>query len=263
MSFLAALFRLVALEIFLVFPWIGLGWAIAGLGGVLVAILFFYLIILVLGFSAEKIVALSHNAGSETPPGLQRTLARVLEQGGVPPARAPKLLVFPDPAANAAIARSLGSNGLILISQGLISQMSEQELRSVIHHCIIACQPTEAAVTSICAVLASGALRLAPKRWVELTLQSNSSRGIRSGSDLGPLGAIAFLFFLPVAQIFVKLGGNVQWNGNPSPGHLETAFLKIQTSLSRWDSSWNPGFNSLYLVGFQGRKAILPINRTS
>ena len=260
MSFLAALVRLIALEVFLSLPWIGLGWAVAGYGGVLTALLLFYFLILAVGFTAEKIVARSHHALEECPIGLQRTLSRVLEQAGIPVSRSPRLLLFPDPVPNAVIARSLGSNGLILISQGLVSRMSEQELRSVIRHCVKSCRPTTTAATSICAVFASATLRLAPKRWVEMALESESCSPSRKATDLGPLGAVGFLIFFPLARILIKLGGRIKWDTEKSTSEMQTAMLKIQTSLSGWDLGWNPGFDSLYLAGFQARKAILPIN---
>jgi Zn-dependent protease with chaperone function len=177
---------------------------------------------------AERIQCLAHSAQTELPAGLSRTVERVAAALGpaTPGPNMPRIRVFSDPAPSALVARSLGGHGTVLVSQGLLALLDEEELRDVLRALLLGARARGIVVRSASAALASAVLGLAPKRWSRLVF--GGAPGGPAGSA-GPGAALAFAAFFPPARFYLSMSRPI---GNPPlPG--SSARRRLAEAVSR------------------------------
>src|SRR4051794_27850607 len=95
--------------------------------GLILAVVLADLILLAVAFRGERFLSRQFRAKSSNPEGsLYQTYLRALKEldpsGELP---VPSLAIYADPLPNAVSLRSLGSNGSVLLSQGLLILLSE------------------------------------------------------------------------------------------------------------------------------------------
>jgi hypothetical protein len=186
-----------------------------------------------LAFRAEAGISKAYRARRGTATGAARSLDRVLSGVGGP---APEVRAFADPSARALVVRSLGSPGLILLSEGLLGVLTEEELRQLLRESVSRLRSRGMVLQGVCAWLAHGALSCAPRGWVELLFGK-----LRWQERLNPLSAICFLLVLAAARFFVALGRapTGEWDDAP----------RAYSRLSGWSGEVsNPGSCVLHLV---------------
>lgn len=246
--FLALLFILPPAGIGALLPW---GWKSAIGGAGLGFGLFLWT-----GFSIERIVRRAVGAFRAPPQGLLRTLERSLERAPFP---APQLLVYEDPSPNALILRSLrsgrswGGSGTLLVSQGLIQHLSEEELREVFKYSArLAIQP-EALLRSYVAVAMCLLLRFAPDAWIKMVWAGRPGSRLRRRTDrLTPASFLEFILVLPWVRGLHRIAGGRSprerdleaWLKNRP--ELDSAVRKVQVQLTRWDYRPNPGLEPVF-----------------
>lgn len=99
-----------------------------------------------------------------------------------PSDRSPRLLISRDPVPRAWVARAAGSPGRILLSQGLISTLGEEELRVVLRYALARLAWYQTPFRTHCASLAARLDRILPR------------------GKLSPFVALALFMLYPIAR---------------------------------------------------------------
>jgi hypothetical protein len=171
---------------------------------------------------------------------------------------------LPDPAPSALVVRSLLGRGRILVSQGILALLSEEELRALLGAAVIRCGDRRLPLQSACALLAVTTLSLAPREWVSMVFAGRTPRPERGKKrPLSPVSALRFLAIFPIARVFMKLGsmGESALRARllDSP-HSGAAVRKISHAIHPWGPNERPGASSLYLIDPWRRQMLLPFN---
>lgn len=198
MSLLLLVRRLAVFVLAGALPCAAVGYSLGHVRGLLIAEAAFVLFVFLAAFRAEKAILKTYRVRSETPEGVGRSLDRVLSLLGGPE---PRVFSFSDPAPQALVVRSPGGPGSILLSEGLLGALTEEELRSLLRAGVLRLRARGACFQSLCAWLAQLSLELAPKAWVELLFGE-----LRWHEDLGAVGAVRFLMVYSLSKFFVGLG---------------------------------------------------------
>lgn len=211
---------------------------------------------------SERGVSRAHSIEPNTPQGLDRSLevaahsiSAILEISEP----LPRLLVFADPSPNALAVRSLGGRGTILLSQGLISLLNEDELREVLILCLLRLKQSSIVFQSFCAILAIWALGFAPRPWVNLVF-AGKTLSTREEQLLSPVSGVGFLVFFPVARFIFNLGKPVfSFKMQIS---LRNKYLTTVQKIAQTIHIWSPGKRQaaffLYLIDPESGKMLFP-----
>jgi len=209
----------------------------------------------------EKAFSRVHRAEEESQIGLTRSLQRAVEK--MPLNRLPSVRVFPDPSPNVLIVKGPGGPGTLLISQGLVALLKEEELRALFKLCAERSQSPGLLLQTLCSFMACRLFDLAPKDWVQLVLSGGKVKpSLRKQHGLVGFRVFVFLMILPIALIFLKIGGDTRVasfkNDDPERNsNLNNALQKIERNKSMWEVTGNPGSASLFLVDPWSRGALL------
>ena len=101
------------------------------------------------------------------------------------------------------MARSPGSPGSILLSEGLLGALSESELRALLHACVRRLRTRGICFQSLCAWIAHLILEIAPRSWVELLFGE-----LRWHDKLGVVGALCFVAVFTAAKFLSTWGAS-------------------------------------------------------
>jgi hypothetical protein len=198
MSLFSLLGRVLFLLIMTGVPLGAAGYSVGGAQGSIVSLSLLGLALLAALWRAEKGILSIYHVRPAEPEGPRRSLDRVIARyGGV----APRVFSFSDPSPQALVARGPGSPGSILLSEGLLGALSEEELRELLDASVIRLRSRGIWLQTLCARLAHGILELAPRSWLELVFGE-----LRWHEALGAWGALRFLTVLSAAKFFVSLG---------------------------------------------------------
>lgn len=198
MSLLSLIRRLFVFALLAAAPVGVFGFSMGGKRGLAVALALLALIVAFVMARAERGILSIYRVRREAPEGARRSLARVVERLG---GTAPRIFSFSDPAPQALVARGLGSPGAIVLSEGLLGALNEDELRELLEACIRRIHGRGISLQTVCAWLAHGSLELAPRPWIELLFGE-----LRWHESLGVFGALRFIVIFTVARFFTDLG---------------------------------------------------------
>lgn len=258
MTVLILLLRVLGLYIFLAVPLAFLGALIFGLKGILISLGFATFVLVLCSIGSEHGIVRTYGVQSSLSPGLKRTLELVAAQSR---RKAPNLVVYADPSPNAMVVRSLGSKGTILISQGLASLLSEEELRAVLRWCIYRVQQPTLVLNSICSYFLLLVLFFAPKSWIDLAFAGRTLSDDEEAT-LSARSAAGFLVVFPMIRYLNRLSKPLKRKRKaPSPNFglsYLTAIQKIVQAIQIWGPSKKYGLVSLSLVSPGSAKALLP-----
>jgi hypothetical protein len=238
--------RLIFISILLMIPPALIGSAILGREGVIVGIILALTGIFVIAIGAEKGIILAHGATIEIPKGLKRSLEKILEELYQKKLR---ILIYPDPTPNALVIRSFGGSGTVLLSQGLVALLNEEEVRSVLRLCLVRIREPGIVFQSFCSLLAVWSLSFAPRLWVNLVFAGRTLTRIEERL-LSPISAIGFLVLFPFARFLLNLG-RPPFRGQTLHGlggASSSAIQKISQAVHLWGPGRTQGAFSLYLI---------------
>lgn len=189
MSPFTTLLRLIFIPIFLSMPFVITGALLAGTSGVICGGVIGLLGMILIAAYSEHGIAKAYHAEKPIPQGLMRTLQFIDEEGSEP---TPHLLVYSDPTPNVFTVRSFGGKGTVLLSQGLVALLNEEELRAILRMCLYRVRKTPLVFQSFCAQLTIWSLASAPQVWVDLVF---SGRTLSKEEErlLSPLSTVGFL----------------------------------------------------------------------
>jgi hypothetical protein len=201
------------------------GAAIGGALGLVIA--------LAVASNAHRIIARFHHARAVETAGLGRSLESAAEDTGT---SVPETFLFADPAPNLLVARSFGRAPVLFVSEGLISQLNEPELRAVFRRCLARCSQDDLQLQTFSSV------------WAALYFSLGPRLGHLSGWN--PWRAFCFLCLLPWVRAFLTLGGRKKIlpaaETLKDPNEAQ-GVRKIRASTTTWGlMRGSPGFLPLY-----------------
>jgi hypothetical protein len=142
------------------------------------------------------------------------------------------------PTLQLLVIRSLGGNGLILISRGLLSLLSEKELRTVLWRAALRARRSDAPLRGLASWVALQLLGRAPEQWLNVTYGLESGR--RAPGDLSVASVVHFMLLLPLIRLFVAMSmlnpieRLLQSSEHPLTEELGTAMHKIHRAIQTW-----------------------------
>jgi heat shock protein HtpX len=197
MKILRTAFLLVALSVLLVLA----GGAIAGPGGVKLALGFAIVLNAVAYFFSDKIALLSSGAqpvAREQLPRLYEVMERLAAKANLP---VPKLYVIPEAAPNAFATGRNPRHASVAVTQGLLQLMDDEELEGVIAHELSHVRNYDILITSVAATIAAGITGVARMGYFARLF----GYGGRDDRDGGGITALLMIILAPLAAVMLQL----------------------------------------------------------
>ena len=188
-------------------PFIILGGVFFGKVGALAGLSLGALGVLFIAIFSESLTAHIFKGSPSIQSGSLLTLREALDAGNR--RRIPDLYVYPDPIPDVLTLRSFGGKGAILLSQGLLSLVSEEELRGLLRLSDRRNFQRGAVLQGFCLFVAMILFKSAPRSWGNLLYSAESTqieRGVGTRSELGPFSALISVLFFPFIRFLLKMG---------------------------------------------------------
>ena len=180
------------------------GDALAGRGGMQIALVIAILMNGVAYFFSDKIALKSSGAQPVTReqlPRLYQVMERLAAKSNIP---VPKLYVVPDAAPNAFATGRNPNHASVAVTQGLLQIMNDDELEGVIAHELSHVRNYDILTSSIAATLASAVTYIAQmSKWALIFGGYGGSRDNDRGG--GGLSALLMIFLAPLAALLLQL----------------------------------------------------------
>ena len=235
MSLLSLLRRLIVLCVTLSVPFAAVGAALDGRRGAIAGGLLLLALLTLAYLAAEPGIRRIYRVHREPPEGVSRSLERVLAVLGGP---APRVLTISDPAPLALVARGPWSNGAILLTEGLLGALTEEELRELLALAVRRLRGRGIGFQTFCAFVAHQAFELAPRSWVQLLFGE-----LRWHDELGALSALRFAMVFAGARFFVQLGRTPRTNAPHGLDRLPLILGEVGnpgSSILHFSAPWSP-----------------------
>jgi heat shock protein HtpX len=198
MKILRTAFLLVALSVLLVVA----GGALAGPGGIRIALVFAVVLNAIAYFFSDKIALMSSGAQPVTReqlPRLYEVMERLAAKAKLP---VPKLYVIPEAAPNAFATGRNPSHASVAVTQGLLQLMDDEELEGVIAHELSHVRNYDILISSIAATIAAAIAGAARMGYFARIF----GYGGRDDRDGGGITALLMIILAPLAATLLQLG---------------------------------------------------------
>lgn len=248
-----ATFILIAAMIGLI---MGIGLAIGGSQGIMVAFIFALLFNLIAYWFSDKIALAAHHArpaSEDDAPQLYRIMRELTLRANLP---MPKLYVIPTETPNAFATGRNPSNSSVAVTEGLLGVLNERELRGVLAHELAHVRHYDILVTTVAAVLASAIFFIANMlRW---RLMFGAMDRRRNEADiLSMIALLAVVILAPIAALMLQTAvsrrreyladaGSAEITSDPLG--LASALQKLDTWNQRIPMNASPTYSSLYIA---------------
>lgn len=248
--------RFFALLLFFALPPTLIGFLLFGVMGAVVGLALGDLVLVFVGLRTERVVSRFLRAGELADIPLQRTFERVvteLETAKDYEVMRPEVWLYPDALPNALAVRGFGGDGSIFLSQGLVAQLTEAEIRAVLKTSLLRLQESQWVLNSLCAGLAIRIFRRMPVGWKKLLFSSAQSTR-QEGESLTVWNLVVFLLLFPFGRFFQRLCIRIpieQSQDGLTPedkNAWQDAVRKIRTAAERAGHVENPGASVLFLI---------------
>ena len=179
---------------------IGIGFALGGRQGMVIAFLVACGTNLWAWWSSDRVVLAMHNAepiAPESAPRLYRLVQGLAQQAGLP---MPALYVIHEDQPNAFATGRNPENAAVAVNTGLLDLMSEEEIAGVVAHELAHIRHRDTLIMTITATLAGAIGMLAQFGFL---LGGRSEDGRRN--PFGPIGAILLVVVGPIAAMLVQM----------------------------------------------------------
>jgi hypothetical protein len=197
-----------------------LGWAAWDWRGAAIAALIVWAFWIYALAKSESIVAQALDAKVWRPSGKKR---RNRERA--------RVLVYPEPAPAALIVRSAFGRGIVIVSQGMVGCLSDDEFAALIRTAKTRLRTRGIVVASLSAVLLLWVSRFSPQGWLGVLLQDRPVvKG--EGQSLTPLSAVHFVMLFPLTRLLLGERRKAQ-----EPGLPRDAVRKIEKMRRIWPAA--------------------------
>ncbi len=192
-------------------------------------------------------------------PELYRLIRELSTSAGLP---MPKVYVTPDQQANAFATGRNPENAAVAVTQGILSLLSEDELRGVLAHEMAHVKHRDILIGSVAAAVAMGITFIA-RMAMWGAMFGGGSRDNEGGGNA--FGMLAMAILAPMAAMMIQMaisrsrefeadreGARLSGSGEP----LARALEKLHSSAKSTPMNVNPAMEQAYIVSpFTGRKA--------
>ena len=178
----------------------GLGLAIAGQQGMILALLFAGAMNLFAWWNSDRIVLRMQNAqpiGPHDAPRLYQMTAELAQRAGLP---VPALYVIHEDQPNAFATGRSPSNAAVAVNTGLLDLMPEREVAGVIAHELAHIRNRDTLIMTVTATVAGAISMLA-----NFGMIFGSANRDRNQSPFGPIALILMLILAPLAAAIVQM----------------------------------------------------------
>lgn len=249
-------FRHLALALLCASPYALAGALFAGWRAILIGLGIGVVLWAILGFWLEWRVRFLLRGIKHAPAGIQRSFDRAIELDGTIEGPLPALFVYEDPTPNGLAVRGWRGPGAVLLSQGLLNQSSEEELRLLLLDLARRCRAPGLTLRSYGAALISFLLPAAPDSWSKIAWSSRTADRLKRRTDrLTPASFVRFALIFPwVLAVYRIAGGRSVQDRDLAQlaerdFRLARALARFDSLLMRWDYRPNPALELLYLRG--------------
>ena len=177
-------------------------------------------------------------------PGLEASLKRTLFESGLG-SQSIRLGSLPDPAPNAIVWRAPGKGTRLVLSQGLLERLDEEELRAVLVHAVRRSRQSSLPVTTFMVAIATRLLAFAPTPWTDALISTRSGENPKRASMTVP-GFFVFSFLTGYAGCFLASAPREEL-AFPAVAPFESARRKMDRASKLWGLRWVFGAARLYL----------------
>ncbi|HKW43856.1 MAG TPA: zinc metalloprotease HtpX [Thermoplasmata archaeon] len=250
-----ALFALLT-GIFVLFGWaIGTVWLGNWLGGVVTFLLLAAGMNAISYFASDRIVLWSYHAKLVTEteaPGLYRVVRQVANLSNIP---MPKVAIVPSQTPNAFATGRNPNHAVVAVTQGILSILSEDELRAVIAHEVSHVRNRDILVMSVAATLAGAISFMARMFWWNSLFGGSRDR---NGNGAATILAVVGMILAPIAALLVQLAISrsreykADYTGATTIGQplaLASALEKLEVANRRRPITFgSPASQSLFIV---------------
>ena len=178
----------------------GLGFAIGGEQGMVMAFLLACGMNVFAWWNSDRVVLRMHNAqpiGPQDAPRLYEMTAALAARAGIP---MPKLYVIHENQPNAFATGRNPEKGAVAVNTGLLDLMSEREVAGVIAHELAHIKNRDTLIMTITATLAGAIGMLARFGFLAGSRNANGR-----SNPFGPIGLILLVVLAPIAAVIVQL----------------------------------------------------------
>ncbi len=229
----------------------GLGFLLAGTGGMLFALVAAAAMNAFTWWNSDKMVLRMHNAqpvSANDSSGLAPMVADLAKQAGMP---VPAIYLIDTPQPNAFATGRNHENAAVAVTRGLMQTLSREELAGVIAHELAHIRNHDTAIMTVTATFAGA-----------ITMLANFAMffGGRRDNGLGLIGTLAIMILAPMAAALVQMAisrtreyaadrAGAEICGNPL--WLASALERIQDGAARIDNDEaerNPATAHMFII---------------
>jgi heat shock protein HtpX len=174
----------------------GLGYLLAGSGGMLIALLMAAVMNAFTWWNSDKMVLRMYNAQPVSQGdrlGLSRMVSELARNAGMP---VPAVYLIENPQPNAFATGRNPENAAVAVTSGLMRSLSREELAGVIAHELAHIRNHDTAIMTVTATFAGA-----------ITMLANFAMffGGRRDNGIGIIGTLALMFLAPMAAALVQM----------------------------------------------------------
>ncbi len=233
---------------------VGIGYALGGQGGMVIAFVFALGMNFFSYWFSDKIVLKMYKAQEVTEaqqPRLYNMVRELSQRAQLP---MPKVYIIPNDTPNAFATGRDPEHAAVAVTQGIMRILTEPELRGVLGHELAHIKHRDILIGTIAAVFAGAISMLAHMaQWAAIF------GGGRSDNDRGgsPIAVIAMAIIAPIAAMMIQMAisrsreyladaGGAKFHGNPND--LANALRKLHSAAQKIPMDASPATAHMFIV---------------
>lgn len=233
---------------------VGIGYALGGQGGMVIAFVFALGMNFFSYWFSDKIVLKMYKAQEVTEaqqPRLYNMVRELSQRAQIP---MPKVYIVPNDTPNAFATGRNPEHAAVAVTQGIMRILSEPELRGVIGHELAHIKHRDILIGTIAAVFAGAISMLAHMAQFAAIFGGGRSDNDRGGS---PIAIIAMAIIAPIAAMMIQMAisrsreyvadaGGAKFHGNPND--LANALRKLHSAAQKVPMNASPATAHMFIV---------------